>query len=141
MQRKSRGRPTKLTRELQDAFVGHIRAGNYIETSAALCGINKDSVYEWLKRGKRAKSGVYREFSDAVTKADAEFEDRMLSMIEACAPKDWKAAAWRLEHRKPRRYKQKQHIEHTGKRGGPIETRELSQLSDEQLEAIARGEK
>ena len=47
------GRPTKLTSELTEEIAQYLRAGNYIETTAALVGINRDSIYEWLKRGAK----------------------------------------------------------------------------------------
>lgn len=139
MQRKSAGRPRKLTKALHDALVQSIAEGNYIEGAAALNDVSKASVYGWLKQGRREEKGPYRRFLNAVLKAQAEVEKRFLDYVEAGAFKDWRAAAWRLEHMKPRRYSQKQRIEHTGKRGGPIETKEIRQLTDEELEAIARG--
>lgn len=47
------GRPTKCTRELTEQVCKFIRAGNYMEASAAAAGVNKTSLYEWLKRGAR----------------------------------------------------------------------------------------
>ena len=47
------GRPTKLTTELMNEIAQYLRAGNYIETTAALVGINRDSIYEWIKRGNK----------------------------------------------------------------------------------------
>lgn len=141
MQRKSKGRPSKLTKQMHDSIVQSIAEGNYIETAAALNDVTKKTVYEWLKLGRREETGKHRRFLNAVLKAQAEVEKRFLDYVEAGAFKDWRAAAWRLEHMRPRRYAQKQRIEHTGKRGGPIETREIRQMTDEELEAIARGEK
>ena len=72
------GRPTKLTKELTEEVAKYLRAGNYIETTAALVGINRDSIYEWLKRGAaeqerliknprarlRKREEIFVEFSD-----------------------------------------------------------------------------
>lgn len=135
------GRPTKLTEDVEAKLIEWIRAGNYIETAAALCGVSKGTVFGWLRRGQEQRRGRYRDFLNAVRGAQAQAESRMLLYIEKSAKKDWRAAAWRLEHMRPRRYAQSQRIEHTGRRGGPIETRELSRLSDDELEAIARGDK
>ena len=43
-----------------------------------------------------------------------------LATIKAAAPTDWKAAAWRLERRAPKRWGYKQRVELTGEESGPI---------------------
>lgn len=135
------GRPGKLTEELSEGIVASIRRGNYIETAANINGVSKPSVFAWMKKGREQKNGIYRRFLDALLKAQSEFEAEMLGIVDMHAHKDWRAAAWRLEHMRPRRFAQKAKIEHTGKGGGPIQTAELSSMTDEQLEAIARGGK
>ena len=79
------GRPTKFTPETQQTIVQAIRANAYIETAAALAGIDKDTFYAWLKQGGREKSGQYREFSDAVKKALAVGQMRDLAVIDKAA--------------------------------------------------------
>lgn len=123
----SGGRPTKLTPETQQTIAQAIRANAYPETAAALAGIDRDSFYEWLKRGVREESGPYREFSDTIKKALAVGQMRDLAVIDKAAngydvqktrvvdgPDGkittvetyrefaWQAAAWRLERRFPR---------------------------------------
>jgi hypothetical protein len=94
------GRPSIISRKLQDEICKAIRAGNYMETAAAYAGVSKDSLYEWMKRGAverrrrehwgtKKKPGTqekrqhtlalkneqpYLEFSDAVQKALADSE-------------------------------------------------------------------
>ncbi len=109
------GRPTKLTSELTEEIAQYLRAGNYIETTAALVGINRDSIYEWLKRGAaeqerlkknprarlRKREELYVEFSDTVKKAQAQSEAMLVGLIGKAAQKNWTAAAWRLERKYP----------------------------------------
>jgi len=116
-------RPVKLDEELLKRIISCIRAGNYLETAAAYGGISKDTLYRWLRQGSRAKSGIYREFSDAVEKAMAEAEVRDVAIIAKAAEEQWQAAAWRLERKYPDRWgrKDKLSAELTGKDGGPIE--------------------
>ncbi len=116
-----RGRPTKLTPEIANQIVMAITTGNYIETAAAFAGIHKDTLYDWLKKGARAKSGPYQEFSDAVEKALAESEVRDVTLIANAAKDNWTAAAWRLERKHPERWGRRDRTEVTGKDGGPIE--------------------
>jgi len=136
-----RGRPTKLTPEVQKQICDAIEAGNYIETAAQYAGIEKSTLYSWLKEGARAKSGKKKEFSNAVKKALAKSEMRDVFIIGKAAEQNWQAAAWRLERKFPDKWgrKEKQTLEHTGKDGGPIETKQhidLSALSEEELERL-----
>lgn len=100
----------KLTAELQAKICDAIRMGNYMETAAAFAGISKDTFYRWLKKGARARSGIYREFHDAVHKALAEAEVRDVAIIANAAKESWQAAAWRLERRHPERWGKKERI-------------------------------
>jgi len=108
-------RPTKLTPELQEKILQAVRAGNYIETAAVYAGINKTTLYDWLKRGARAKSGKFREFSNALEKALAEAEVRDVAIIAKAAQEQWQAAAWRLERKYPCRWGRRDKLEHTAK--------------------------
>ncbi|MFS8631315.1 MAG: hypothetical protein LOD92_09215, partial [Bacillales bacterium] len=81
-----------------------IRMGAYIETAAAYAGINKSTLYDWMRRGARAKSGKYKEFSNAIEKALAESEMRDLAVIAKASQENWQAAAWRLERKFPDRW-------------------------------------
>jgi transposase len=116
------GRPTKLTKAIQDEIVRQLRLGNYIETAAAIAGIHKSTLYDWLKRGARSdeKDDRYARFSDAVKKAQAESEAFDLAVITRAAQQHWQAAAWRLERRFPDRWGRRDHIQHSGEGGGPI---------------------
>jgi len=117
------GRPTKLTPELQERICLAIRAGNYIEVAASFAGIHKDTLYAWLKRGARASSGVYREFSDALEKALADSEAADVARIsKAVEQGHWQAAAWRLERKHPQRWGRRDRVqtEISGPGGGPI---------------------
>ncbi len=114
--RRRAGRPDLLTDEVQRTIVGALRLGHYMETAAALAGVNKDTVYGWLKRGARVRAGRVppskqtdfdkraAAFSDAVSRAMAEAESILLGYIARAAAEDWRAAAWRLERRAPERW-------------------------------------
>lgn len=122
------GRPkgsSKLNKDVQDKIVSAIRLGNYIETAAAYAGINKDTLYDWLKRGQREKEKKAKDpnyqipkyerkfvaFSDAVEKALAEAEMRDVMIIYEAAKEQWQAAAWRLERKFPDRWGRKLNVE------------------------------
>ena len=155
----SRGRPSKLTPEIQEEILRVIKSGNYIETACAYVGINKSTFYEWLKRGAREKDRVaknprakvrksekpYVDFHNAVEKALAQAEIRDVAIIGKAAEENWQAAAWRLERKFPERWGRKDRfaLEHMGKDGGPIETIhteqiDLSKLTDKELEQLEK---
>jgi hypothetical protein len=94
---------SKLTPELQEKILLHLRVGAYVETAAACAGIHKDTFYEWMKKGARGIA-PYAAFADAVHKAIAESESRDLATVLKASTKYWQAAAWRLERRFPEKY-------------------------------------
>lgn len=120
-----RGRPTKLTYELIEQIADLVREGNYIETASAVAGIDKNSLYRWLKRGAREverlaknpklkgkiEEKIYVDFSNAVKKAMAESEADDLENIKKASREDWKASAWRLERRFPNRWGRKEKVD------------------------------
>ncbi|WP_449064787.1 hypothetical protein [Planomonospora algeriensis] len=77
------GRPTKLTPELRDRLCEYIRAGNYLATAAELCGVGRSTVNRWLAEGEAEDAPAgYRELRDAVTRARAEAEAQMVSIVQ-----------------------------------------------------------
>lgn len=94
----------KLDPAITHRLVDLIRAGNSLETAATACGIHRTSLHRWLRHGKAQQRGRYFRFFEAIEKAQAEAEARDVALIAKAATEDWKAAAWRLERRFPRKY-------------------------------------
>lgn len=111
-QKRKRGRPPKFNAERADTIVKAVRAGNYIETAAGLAGVDKKTVYAWLRAGARAeRKNAYTAFLHAVKEAMAYAEARDLQGIAEASVTDWRARAWRLERRFGRRWAQRQKVE------------------------------
>ena len=108
--RETAGRPTKWTQEMQDQIVKVIKVGNYIETAAVFAGISKDTLYDWLKRG-RAGEDPYAGFSDAVEGALAASEVSDVNRLFTLAQSDARVIEWRLERRFPQNWGRQQRIE------------------------------
>lgn len=178
--RSKDGSPEVISDEISDRICSILRLGGYVEQASAQVGIDKFTVYLWMKKGareikrrqkyreeiaqeidddqyrqrairteerarrklrdqehtKKSKEGEpYVRFSIAIEKAMAEGENAMLGIIskaaaggavtkrttramsdgttvtsESHASPDWRAAAWRLEKRFPRRWGS-QHVE------------------------------
>ncbi len=86
--KRQRGRPVgtgiKLTPTVQEKITTAIRHGNYLETAAALAGIQKETFYDWLRKGARSTTDdIYKDFSDAVFVALAESEVQAVAVIDA----------------------------------------------------------
>lgn len=150
------GRPTKLTKEIHNTIVRHIKTGNYIETAAAAAGINKKTLYEWLKRGAQEEIGIYTDFSNAVEMAMAQSEIDMINKLKKHDLSSAQSIEWRLERRFPDRWGRKDkltadvHSTHTEKEEilfeqkltADPEARELlRQLFRKQMEMERAGEK
>ena len=111
-------RPSKLTPEVTKRLTEAIRAGNYYEAACAYAGIAYSTFREWMVKGEKAKSGKYREFMEAVKKAEHEAEVRMVAMWQKHMPDNWQAIATFLERRYPERWGRKRlDIEHSGEIG------------------------
>ena len=93
------GRPSKLTLETVQKICENIRLGLRYNDAAMAAGITYETFNEWRKRGKKAKSGKYSEFSEALHLAEAEGERLLVARIQDGARKHWQAAAWILERR------------------------------------------
>lgn len=120
---RKKGRPTKLTDEVREHIADLIRRGNYLSVAATRAGVDRGTVRRWLRQGREARTGKYFEFRRAVEEAIVFAEVNDVEIIrKAAASGDWRAAAWRLEHRYPQRYKRPSRHEVTGKHGAPLET-------------------
>ena len=86
MARYSKGSNPKLTTKLIEEVSLLIRKGCYMETAAAAAGISKDTLYRWLKKGKKDQEfSLEKRLSDAILKSLAEAEIRDLEIIDKAA--------------------------------------------------------
>jgi hypothetical protein len=132
-----------------------VSAGNYVETSAAFCGISQVTLREWMKRGEReiqrletdseavpiVSESKYVDFAYSIRKAQAESEARDVVLIGRAAQDQWQAAAWKLERRYPDRWGKRERHELTGSDGGPVQFEEirerlLKKISDFTVEEV-----
>ena len=51
--------------------------------AASLAGVTSQVVYVWINRGKQELKGRYRDFLDAIERAKAERQARLIGMLEA----------------------------------------------------------
>lgn len=108
------GRPSSFDPEKAKIIIAVVRAGNYVETAAAFAGVNKTTIYEWLKAGARGQSQELIDFSNAMIKADAEAEIVDNQTIGEASKTQWQAAAWRQERKHFTRWGRKDRVEMSG---------------------------
>lgn len=72
------GRKTVLTPELQAEILKAIEVGDSDVNACACVGINKSTLYEWIKRGERGTQ-PYKDFADALPRARATWRKRLLA--------------------------------------------------------------
>jgi len=103
-------RPTKCTLDVQTTLVFALSEGATLEHACDYAGIGPSTYYEWMQRGE-AGEPEFAEFAETVTRARGRGIVTDLSTIsKAVLAGDWKAAAWRLEHRYPAEYGKKLQI-------------------------------
>ena len=122
--KKRRGRPTKLTPELQEKICNILNGGNHIITACDYIGISEKTFYHWLQRGERNapsdQAGGYSEFYQAVKKARARAEVISVARIRQAGDEgNWQAHAWFLERSNPKRWGRR-NLELTGADGGEL---------------------
>jgi hypothetical protein len=98
------GRPDKLTPDRQQKLIEAIVAGNYYETACAVAGVDYSTFRRWMQRGEEELQGKYREFFEALTRAEAEAETQAVAIWQRAMPDDWRAAQMFLERRHPDRW-------------------------------------
>jgi hypothetical protein len=103
------GRPTKLTPEIHADIVERLGNGEFREQAAAAAGIDSSTFRRWMLRAEEGEE-PYAQFAHDVAVADAKAEGASVSVIKHAQygvgeePGDWKAAAWLLEHKFPKRW-------------------------------------
>jgi hypothetical protein len=95
----------KLTPELQEEIIAQIKIGNYHHVACASVGISKGTFYRWLEKGEAMSEGIYRDFYDAIKKAEHRSESSALVRLRG--DESWQSEAWFLERRFPDRWGRK----------------------------------
>ena len=100
--RRTGGRPPKLSPAVAGAVVRTVALGVPLRHAARAAGVAPQTVYNWMTRGRSERAGRYREFLDALKRAEARAVVRRVRAIrEAADAGTWQAAAWWLERCHP----------------------------------------
>jgi transposase-like protein len=141
------GRRSKLTPDTHERIISAIRAGNYVDTAARFAGVHPSTVWRWWSEGGEDEAEpAKREFREAVERARAEAEVRMVAATvkdamggvlvkkttrtrpdgteeveEQFTPPNGKVALDYLWRTSPARWGRRSNVELTGVDGGPIQ--------------------
>lgn len=135
------GRPTKFTEETKTKILTALKGGNYREVACRYAGVSYQTFRKWLKLGEDPTAPPeYRQFLEAVEKAEADAEVADLALIRRAAQEgSWTAAAWVRERKNPERWgrKDRASVELTGVDGGPVDVRVAHGADVASIEALA----
>jgi hypothetical protein len=102
---------SKKTPENVKRILTNLASGCTRKSASLAAGISEETFYQYMKDP---------EFSELVLKAEESFVVRNCALIQKAAPKEWRAAAWLLERRRPDDFKLRQELD-------------VNKLTDEQI--------
>jgi hypothetical protein len=120
--------------EIKATIVKALKTGCSRRDAYGFAGINADTFHEWIKRDT--------EFTEAVEKAECEAAVHYTTIIiQAADKKNWQAAAWWLERKRPDDFGRKDRTTISGDAANPlkVETKIDHTLTDTQLERVLRN--
>jgi transposase-like protein len=100
-------RPNKISEELISAICEDIARGYSYDQAAQRNGIAASTFFRWMQLSKDPSSEtIYSDFAKRVCEASEFSADEALQLIRSAAVinRNWKAAAWSLEHRFPEQF-------------------------------------
>lgn len=121
----SAGRPTKYSPSYCDEVVAHMKEGASLTSFAAEIGVARSTINEWVyehlefseavKRGKAVCAAWWEKIGRTNAEKGGGNATLVIFGLKNMAAEDWR---------------ERQEIEHTGKGGGPIETKEVGSRRD-----------
>src|SRR5262245_48798254 len=116
------GRPTKLTDDLQKQLCDILASGSYRRPACTYAGLGYNTFLTWMRKGKKASRGRFREFRCAVLEAEARCEVDLVAQWRKLMAEDPAEIRAFLSRRYPERWSERGRLELTGRGGGPIRT-------------------
>lgn len=106
-------RPTKFNEQVCEELCALHEEGLPQKSCADMLGIARKTLYNWLQKGEKAKSGKYRQFYLNWLRASARYERKHLGHISDSS--SWLAHQYLLQVKDPETYvvAEKQQIEAT----------------------------
>ncbi len=93
----------KLTKERTDRLVALLRAGQNREAACAAVGIGSATLRRWIAAAEGGDKRLVR-FAEKIHEAESEAETRAVAQVQLHGKTDWRALAWWLERRFPKKW-------------------------------------
>jgi hypothetical protein len=104
------GRPTKLTPEVQEKLVQALQAANTRVAACAHAGISYSVFAKWMRQGKKARSGKFVKFVQAVRDAEARAQLTLVTQLRQLVADDWRGILALLGRRFPKDWAERQQV-------------------------------
>ena len=85
----------KFNEETCKCIVENYSEGLTITDCADIAGVARETVHRWIKKGKKARSGKYKQFYLDMKQARAKFKKH--HHMKIAESKDWKASQYLLQ--------------------------------------------
>lgn len=93
---------TKFTEEVCQCLIENYSKGIPLKYCADAAGINRKTIYDWMNKGKKAKSGRYHQFYKDMQKAKSKFISHHLQKIGDS--KSWMSSQYLLQVTDPEQF-------------------------------------
>lgn len=105
----------KFSEDICNCIIENHGEGLSIKDCADISGVARETIHRWISKGKKAKSGRYRQFYLDMLKARAKFKKHHIQKI--AENKSWMASQYLLQVTDPEQFvvAEKQEIEATTK--------------------------
>ena len=100
----------KMTPEVRENVLLAVKNGAYPSAAAQFAGIEPNTLFLWIQKGRNSASGPYRQFVRDFEKAAADCEVMVTQRFLTATKHDWKAAKALLELRWPERWSPKREV-------------------------------
>ena len=118
----------KLTDELCDEICKDITQGVPIKHAAIAHGISESTFYNWMDKGKKAKSGKFCKFFNKVNEAKSQAIKLRAKRICKAGKSNWQADAWWLERVDPENFGRRETIKQDVTLDANVRTELLAKL-------------
>jgi hypothetical protein len=86
------------------AIIKSLKDGATREEAAGAARIDERTLRKWLERGEREGRGKYWQLRVDILEVESKEQNENARRVRAAGAHDWRAAAWMLERKNPRRW-------------------------------------
>lgn len=95
-----------INSDVVSEICGYIRAGATLKVSLLAAGFKQDQISEMVDVLSKATEGIWKEFSEDIQKAFAQFE--VMQLMKINAEGGAKGSQWLLERKDPKKWEKDQ---------------------------------